>query len=94
MEEKAKFLVLAESGRFEFKALCQRYGISRRVGYKWLGGTGSTGWPGWPGWRSARFACRTCEATFRRYTPGRMMVLILFIILLISPFLFLLILSL
>lgn len=37
MEEKAKFVVLAESGRFEIKALCERYGISRRVGYKWLG---------------------------------------------------------
>lgn len=37
MEEKNKFVVWAESGRFEFKALCARFGISRRVGYKWLG---------------------------------------------------------
>ena len=32
MEEKAKFAIWAESGREEFKALCERFGTSRRVG--------------------------------------------------------------
>ena len=35
MEERARFVIMAESERFEFKALCERFGISRRVGYKW-----------------------------------------------------------
>ncbi len=35
MEERTRFVIMAESERFEFKALCERFGISRRVGYKW-----------------------------------------------------------
>ena len=36
MEERARFVIMAESERFEFKALCERFGISRRVGYNLL----------------------------------------------------------
>ncbi len=35
MEERTRFVIMAGSERFEFKALCERFGISRRVGYKW-----------------------------------------------------------
>lgn len=37
MEERLRLMISAESGRFEFKTLCEQFGISRRVGYKWLG---------------------------------------------------------
>ncbi len=34
MEEKMRFVSLAESGRFEFVGLCREFGISRKTGYK------------------------------------------------------------
>ena len=37
MEERLRLMILAESGRFEFKAFCEQFRICRRVGYKWLG---------------------------------------------------------
>jgi len=37
MEEKMRFVSLAESGRFEVVGLCREFGISRKTGYKWLG---------------------------------------------------------
>jgi len=37
MEEKQRFVSLAESGRFEIVALCRELGISRKTGYKWIG---------------------------------------------------------
>jgi putative transposase len=37
MEEKMRFVSLAESGRFEIVALCREFGISRKTGYKWIG---------------------------------------------------------
>jgi putative transposase len=37
MEERLRFVSLAESGRFEFVQLCRDFGISRKNGYKWLG---------------------------------------------------------
>lgn len=37
MEEKLRFVSLAESGRFEFVRLCREFEISRKTGYKWLG---------------------------------------------------------
>lgn len=36
MEQKLKFVSLAETERFEFSSLCQDFGISRKNGYKWL----------------------------------------------------------
>lgn len=37
MEEKQRFVSLAESGRFEIVELCREFGISRKTGYKWIG---------------------------------------------------------
>jgi transposase len=36
MCERAKFVTLHEQGLFSMSELCQRFGISRRTGYKWL----------------------------------------------------------
>jgi transposase InsO family protein len=36
MEERIKFAVLAAKGTEVFSVLCREFGISRRVGYKWL----------------------------------------------------------
>jgi transposase len=36
MTERAKFVVLHEHGLFSMSQLCQRFGVSRRTGYKWL----------------------------------------------------------
>ncbi len=36
MEERARFVLEAEEGWSSMVELCERYGISRRVGYKWV----------------------------------------------------------
>src|SRR5437870_2276693 len=36
MEEKLRFVSLAESNRFEKSSLCREFGISRKTGYKWI----------------------------------------------------------
>ena len=36
MYERAKFVALLDEGLFSMSELCQRFGISRRTGYKWL----------------------------------------------------------
>jgi len=36
MEERLRFVRDAQSDRFTMSELCARYGVSRRVGYKWL----------------------------------------------------------
>jgi transposase len=36
MCERAKFVALYEEGLFSMSQLCQRFGVSRRTGYKWL----------------------------------------------------------
>src|SRR4051812_43891146 len=36
MEERIRFAVVASKGTEVFSVLCKEYGISRRVGYKWL----------------------------------------------------------
>ena len=37
MEERLRFVSLAESGRFEVVSLCREFGVSRKTGYKWIG---------------------------------------------------------
>lgn len=37
MEERVRFVSLAESGKQSMASLCREYGISRKTGYKWLG---------------------------------------------------------
>ena len=37
MEQRIRFVNLAESGRFEILGLCREFGISRKTGYKWIG---------------------------------------------------------
>jgi transposase InsO family protein len=36
MEERLRFIRDAQSDRFTMSELCARYGVSRRIGYKWL----------------------------------------------------------
>jgi putative transposase len=36
MEERLQFILDAQSDRFTMSELCARYGVSRRIGYKWL----------------------------------------------------------
>jgi transposase len=36
VDERIRFIQDALSDRFMMSALCARYGVSRRVGYKWL----------------------------------------------------------
>jgi len=36
MIERIKFVLDVESGVFQFSEICQRYGVSRKTGYKWL----------------------------------------------------------
>jgi transposase InsO family protein len=36
MDERLQFILDAQSERFTMTALCTRYGVSRRIGYKWL----------------------------------------------------------
>lgn len=36
MEERARFVLAALEGRFTMTELCERFGISRKTGYKWV----------------------------------------------------------
>src|SRR5438034_11619842 len=36
VDERIRFIRDAQSDRFTMSELCARYGVSRRVGYKWL----------------------------------------------------------
>lgn len=46
MDERQKFVHAALSDRFKMSELCARFGVSRRVGYKWLARFESEGRPG------------------------------------------------
>lgn len=36
MEQRARFVLEAQQGRFTMTELCDRYGVSRKTGYKWI----------------------------------------------------------
>jgi transposase InsO family protein len=36
MEQRARFVLEAQQGLFSITELCERYGVSRKTGYKWL----------------------------------------------------------
>jgi transposase-like protein len=36
MDERLQFILDAQTDRFTMAELCARYGVSRRIGYKWL----------------------------------------------------------
>lgn len=36
VEERMRFVLAAEAGEVPFAALCRAYGVSRRIGYKWV----------------------------------------------------------
>ena len=36
MKERMRFIVDWERGLLSVKALCRRYGVSRKTGYKWI----------------------------------------------------------
>ena len=46
MEERLQFVRDAMSDHFTMAALCARYGVSRRIGYKWLARYEEEGRPG------------------------------------------------
>jgi putative transposase len=35
VDERVRFVIAAEKHEESFAALCRRFGVSRRVGYKW-----------------------------------------------------------
>jgi transposase len=35
-EERMRFMVAVEKAEESFAAICRRFGVSRRIGYKWL----------------------------------------------------------
>jgi transposase-like protein len=37
MEERMRLMLAVEAGEEPMAALCRRFGVSRRIGYKWLG---------------------------------------------------------
>jgi transposase len=37
MEERMRFVTEWERGLYRMSELCERFGVSRRTGYKWLG---------------------------------------------------------
>src|SRR3954452_24130627 len=37
VDERMRFVIAAEKHEEPFAAICRRFGVSRRVGYKWLG---------------------------------------------------------
>ena len=37
MEERMRFVIAVEKQQESFAAVCRRFGVSRRTGYKWLG---------------------------------------------------------
>ena len=46
MDERLRFVRDALSDRFTMSELCARYGVSRRIGYKWLARYDTEGRPG------------------------------------------------
>jgi putative transposase len=46
MDERARFVLEALEGWTSMSELCERYGISRRVGYKWVERYRERGFPG------------------------------------------------
>jgi putative transposase len=46
MEQRLSFVVDYESGQWSMSELCERYGITRPTGYKWVGRFGSEGQEG------------------------------------------------
>lgn len=64
MEEKARFVLLARSGRFTVTDLCEQFGISRKTGYKHLDRFSAEGMKGLQprSHRPHRFPQRTDEA--------------------------------
>ena len=56
MDERWQFVRDAQRDRFTMSELCARYGVSRRIGYKWLARYEAEGRRGLPP-RSARATC-------------------------------------
>ena len=43
MEQRLRFVTLAQSGHFTVTELCEQFGISRKTGYKWIGRYAASG---------------------------------------------------
>jgi len=67
MEQKRRFINLAQSGHFTVTELCQEFGITRKTGHKWLGRYAACGMEGLEERSRAprSVACRTCEEVER-----------------------------
>ena len=67
MEEIARFVLLARSGRFTITELCEQFGVSRKTGYKYLERFEADGMKGLQArsHRPHRFPQRTDEALER-----------------------------
>jgi len=64
MSERQEFVVWAQKGAVSVSALCQRFGISRKTGYKWLRRYREQGLPG------LAERSRRPRSSPRRTTPG------------------------
>ena len=59
MDERLQFIQDAQSDHFTMAELCARYGISRRIGYKWVSRFAEEGKRGLADRSRAPHTCRT-----------------------------------
>jgi len=65
-DERGRFVHDFESGHWSMTELCERYGVSRPTGYKWLA-RGRKGARAWPTGATRRISVPTARApTWRR----------------------------
>src|SRR5260370_39791128 len=53
VDERMRFVMAIEGQEEGFAAVCRRFGVSRKTGYKWLGGYREAGGQGLTGWARA-----------------------------------------
>lgn len=58
VDERMRFMVAVEKGEESFAAICRRFDVSRRVGYKWLARFEEEGLPGYSTVRELRCITR------------------------------------
>ena len=62
MEQRERFIADDQRGHFSRAELCQRYGISRKTGYKWLQRHAEAGLPGLQDRSHAAHTCWLAKA--------------------------------
>ena len=63
MDERLQFVRDAQRDRFTMSELCALYGVSRRIGYKWLARYEAEGAAAWPIGVMSRITVRTESVT-------------------------------